>query len=70
MLRASVTAGVIGYSLADACKGIWPTINRNIVAAGENWQRFVLRKNEVVIPLYNRVCLAVEAGFYSNLEEC
>ena len=22
--------------IADACKGIWPTINRNIFAAGEN----------------------------------
>ena len=28
--------------IANACKGIWPAINRNILAAGENKQRVVL----------------------------
>ena len=36
MLKGSVTASFIGYFIADACKGFWPAINRNILAAGEN----------------------------------
>ena len=56
MLRGSVTASLIGYVLLMHVKEFGQLlIYWNILAAGENWQRFVLRKNEVVIPLYSRV---------------
>ena len=61
MIRGSVTASLIGYALLMHVK----EFGQLLIEISS--QRFVLRKNEVVIPLYGRVTVCMTSNLVGHI---
>ena len=61
MIRGSVTSSLIGYALLMHVK----EFGQLLIEISS--QRFVLRKNEVVIPLYGRVTVCMTSNLVGHI---